>query len=107
MVLKKLFKPLINSFTRDKQYSRTPEIRKKAVQNLPVADQNNLYNIALNDSDESIRAVAAHKLHDLDMLQTIIMKGTNELVKQAAQQRFFNYFADLNILFQIFRFVKK
>ncbi len=95
MVLKKLFKPLINSFTRDKQYSRTPEIRKKAVQNLPVADQNNLYNIALNDSDESIRAVAAHKLHDLDMLQTIIMKGTNELVKQAAQQRFFQLLCGL------------
>ncbi|NOQ78679.1 MAG: DUF349 domain-containing protein [Gammaproteobacteria bacterium] len=95
MVFKKLFKPLINTFTKDKSHSRNPDIRKKAVQNIPVSDQDRLNDIALNDPDESIRAIAANKLHDLDMLQIIIMKGTNEVVKQAAQNRLFQLLSGL------------
>ncbi|MCU7939065.1 MAG: DUF349 domain-containing protein [gamma proteobacterium symbiont of Bathyaustriella thionipta] len=95
MVFNKLFKPLINTFTKDKWQSRNSEVRKKAVQNLPVSDQNTLNDIAINDADESIRAIAVNKLHDLDMLQTIIMKGTNELVKQAAQNRLFQLLCGL------------
>jgi len=86
-LLKKIFNPLISSFTKEKWQSRNPEVRKKAVQELPVSDQKNLSQIAMNDTDESIRAIAANKLSDLDLLQTIVMKGTNGTVKEAAQNR--------------------
>ncbi len=94
-VLNKLFKPFFSSFTKDKWHSRNPEVRKKAVQELPVSDQETLSNIAMNDSDETIRAIAANKLSDLDLLQTIIMKGTNGTVKEAAQNRLFQLICGL------------
>lgn len=93
--LNKLFKPFFSSFTKDKWHSRNPEVRKKAVQELPVSDQETLSNIAMNDSDEAIRAIAANKLSDLDLLQTIIMKGTNGTVKEAAQNRLFQLICGL------------
>jgi len=86
-VLNKLFKPFFSSLTKNKWQSRNPDVRKKAVQELPVSDQKSLNKIAMDDSDESIRAIAANKISDLDLLQTIIMKGTNGLVKEAAQNR--------------------
>ena len=89
MVLNKIFKPFFTSFTKVKWQSRNSEVRKKAVQELPVSDQETLNQIAMNDPDESIRAIAANKISDLDLLQIIIMKGTNETVKQAAQNRLF------------------
>ncbi len=95
MVFNKFFKPFINTLSKDKWQSRNPVVRKKAVQNLPVSNQTVLNDIAMNDSDESIRIIAASKLHDLDALQTIIMKGTNESVKQAAQNRLFQLICGL------------
>ncbi len=94
-LLNKLFNPLISSFSKDKWQSRNPEIRKKAVLDLPVSDQETLNDIAMNDSEESIRAIAANKLSDLDLLQTIIMKGTNGTVKEAAQNRLFQLICGL------------
>lgn len=88
-VLSKIIKPFLSTFTKDKWQSRNPDVRKKAVQELPVSDQKTLSHIAMNDSAESIRAIAANKLSDLDLLQTIIMKGTNGTVKEAAQIRLF------------------
>ena len=89
MVLNKLFKPIISPFTKEKWQSKNTEVRKKAVQELPVSAQETLADIAVNDSDETIRAIAASKLSDLDLLQTIIMKGTNGTVKEAALTRLF------------------
>ncbi len=86
-LLNKFLTPLFSTFTKEKWQSRNPEVRKKAVQELPVSDQKTLNQIAINDTDESIRAIAANKLSDLDLLQTIIMKGTNSTVKEAAQNR--------------------
>ncbi len=94
-VLNKFFKPFFASFTKDKWQSRNPDVRKKAVQELPVSEQETLNNIAMNDSEESIRAIAANKLSDLDLLQTIIMKGTNGTVKEAAQNRLFQLISGL------------
>jgi len=95
MVLNKILKPILTPFSKEKWQSRNPEVRKKAVQELPVSDQKTLNHIAMNDTDESIRALATNKLSDLDLLQTIIMKGTNELVKQAAQTRLFQLLCGL------------
>lgn len=89
MVLKKLIKPIFSPFTREKWQSKNTDVRKKAVQELPVSDQEILADIAMNDPEEAIRAIAANKLSDLDLLQTIIMKGTNGTVKEAAQTRMF------------------
>ncbi len=93
--LNKLFKPLLAPFSKEKWRSKNPEVRKKAVQELPVSDQQTLSDIAMNDSEESIRALAAGKLSDLDLLQTIIMKGTNGTVKEAAQNRMFQLICGL------------
>ncbi len=93
--LNKLFKPFLASFSKDKWQSRNPEVRKKAVLELPVSDQETLGSIAMNDSDESIRSIAANKLNNLDLLQTIIMKGTNGTVKEAAQNRLFQLLCGL------------
>ncbi len=87
MFFDKFLKPLVNTFSGDPLKSKNPETRKKAVQNLPVSDQQTLNTIALNDADNTIRVIAANKISDLDSLQTIMMKGTNEALKQAAQQR--------------------
>ena len=87
MFFDKFLKPLVNTFSGDPLKSKNPETRKKAVQNLPVSDQQTLNTIALNDTNNAIRVIAANKISDLDSLQTIIMKGTNEALKQAAQQR--------------------
>lgn len=95
MVLNKILKPILTPFTKEKWQSKNLDVRKKAVQDLPVSDQETLNFIAMNDSDESIRALAANKLSDLDLLQTIIMKGTNEMVKQAAQTRLFQLLCGL------------
>ncbi len=89
MVLNKLIKPIFSPFTREKWQSKNTDVRKKAVQELPVSDQETLADIAMNDPEETIRAIAANKLSDLDLLQTIIMKGTNGTVKEAAQTRMF------------------
>ncbi|MCW8932980.1 MAG: DUF349 domain-containing protein [Gammaproteobacteria bacterium] len=94
-LLNKLLNPLISPFSKDKWQSRNPEVRKKAVQDLAVSDQETLSQIAMNDSDESIRAIAANKLSNLDLLQTIIMKGTNGTVKEAAQNRLFQLICGL------------
>ncbi|WP_198262737.1 DUF349 domain-containing protein [sulfur-oxidizing endosymbiont of Gigantopelta aegis] len=94
-ILNKLFKPLLSPFTKNKWQSRNIDTRKKAVLELPVSDQETLSHIAMNDSDESIRAIAANKLSNLDLLQTIIMKGTNGTVKQAAQNRLFQLICGL------------
>jgi len=95
MVLNKIFQPLLTPFTKNKWQSRNPEVRKKAVQELPVSDQETLSQIAMNDLDESIRAIAANKLSDLDLLQTIIIKCTSETVKQTAQNRLFQLLCGL------------
>lgn len=95
MVLNKLFKPIFNPFTKEKWQSKNTEVRKKAVQELPVSAQETLADIAANDSDENIRAIAANKLSDLDLLQTIIMKGTNGTVKEAALTRLFQLLSGL------------
>ncbi len=95
MVLNKLIKPIFSPFTREKWQSKNTEVRKKAVQELPVSAQDTLANIALNDTDETIRVIAAYKLSDLDLLQTIIMKGTNSAVKEAAQTRMFQLLGGL------------
>lgn len=95
MVLNKILKPILTPFSKEKWQSRNLEVRKKAVQELPVSDQETLNYVAMNDTDESIRALAANKLSDLDLLQTIIMKGTNEVVKQAAQTRLFQLLCGL------------
>ena len=87
MFFDKLLKPLVKTFSGNPLQSRNTETRKKAVQALPVSDQQSLNAIALNDPDNAIRIIAANKISDLNNLQTIIMKGTNEPVKQAAQQR--------------------
>lgn len=89
MLLNKIFQPLLNSFNKTKWQSRNLKVRKKAVMQLPVSDQETLSKIAMHDADESIRSIAVNKLSDLDLLQTIIMKGTNEAVKQTAQLRLF------------------
>ncbi len=91
----KLFNPLFSSFSKNKWQSRNPEVRKKAVQELPVSDQETLNHLAMNDPEESIRAIAANKLSDIDLLQTIIMKGTNGTVKEAAQNRLFQLICGL------------
>ncbi len=95
MVLNKLFKPIFSPFTKEKWQSKNTEVRKKAVQELPVSAQETLADIAVNDSDETIRAIAANKLSDLDLLQTIIMKGTNGTVKEAALTRLFQLLSGL------------
>lgn len=94
-ILNKLLNPFISSFSKDKWKSRNPDVRKKAVQELPVSDQETLSKVAMNDPEESIRAIAANKLSDLDLLQTIIMKGTNGTVKEAAQNRLFQLLCGL------------
>ncbi len=95
MVFNKLLQPIFSSFSKKKWLSRNPSVRKKAVQELPVSDQQVLSDIALNDSEADIRAIAVNKLSDLDLLQTIIMKGTNEAVKQVAQTRLFQLLCGL------------
>ena len=95
MLFDTLFKPLINTFSKDKTQSNNPEIRKKAVQNLPVSDQETLNTIANNDPDETIRIIAIHKISNLDTLQMLIMKGTNKTAKQAAEQRFYQLLCGL------------
>ncbi len=94
-ILNKLFNPLLSSFKKEKWQSGNLEVRKKAVQDLPVSDQKTLNQVAMNDSDEFVRAIAANKLSDLDLLQTIIMKGTNGTVKEAAQNRLFQLISGL------------
>ena len=89
MVLTKYFKPLVTSLGREKWKSRNIQTQKKAVQDLPVSDQQSIADIALNDNDESIRIIAINKSNDLDLLQTIILKGTNQEVKKAAELRFY------------------
>jgi hypothetical protein len=93
MVLNKILKPIIKPFSKEKWQNKNPEIRKKAIAEIPVSDQDTLYNLATADSDDSVKTTAVSRLHDLDMLQTIIMKGTNGQVKQAAQERLFQLLA--------------
>ena len=50
MFFDKFLKPLVNTFSGDPLKSKNPETRKKAVQNLPVSDQQTLNTIALNDT---------------------------------------------------------
>ena len=95
MVLNKILKPILTPFSKDKWQSRNPEVRKKAIQELPVSAQDILAEVAMNDPDETIRALAANRLNDLDLLQTIIMKGTNGTVKQAAENRLFQLLSGL------------
>ncbi len=89
MALTKFIKPFVSSFGKDKWKSRNAEVRKKAVQELAVSDQQTITHIALNDSEESIKIIAINKSNDLDLLQTIIMKGTNPAVKKAAELRYY------------------
>ena len=95
MVLNKIFKPLISSLSKDKWQSRDPEIRKKAIQELPVNEQETLYKIAMADPEETIRILAASRLSDLDILQTLIMKGNPESVKAAAENKFYQLLSGL------------
>lgn len=95
MVLNKILKPILTPFSKNKWQSRNPEVRKKAILELPLSQQDTLYSIAMNDSDPIIRAVAANRLSDLDLLQTIIMKGSDETVKEAAQLRLFQLLCGL------------
>jgi hypothetical protein len=89
MVLSKFINPFVFSFGKEKWKSRNTQVRKKAVQELPISDQQTIADIALNDSDESIRIIATNKSSDLNLLQTIIMKGTNQSVKKSAATRFY------------------
>ncbi|MCU7837224.1 MAG: DUF349 domain-containing protein [gamma proteobacterium symbiont of Taylorina sp.] len=89
MFLNKILQPFFGFIGKNNWKSRNPQVRKRAVQEIPVSDQETLGKIAMNDSDESIRSIAANKLNDLDLLQTIIIKCNSETVKQSAQIRFF------------------
>ena len=95
MVLTKIIKPIFTPFSRQKWQSKNPEVRKKAIAELPNSEQAIIYEIAMNDVDESIRVLAAARLNDLDLLQTIIMKGTNSQVKDAAQLKLFQLLSGL------------
>ncbi len=89
MFLKKLTQAFNKTFSSNKLKSRNPDARKKAVQELPVSNQDSLTKIAMNDTDEGIRAIAVNKLNDLDLLQTILLKCSSEAVKKATQTRLF------------------
>lgn len=89
MVLEKLKKAFINTFGGNKLNSSNSEVRKRAVQALPVRDQDSLGRIAINDTDETIRCIAVNKLNDLDLLQTILLKCSSDIVKKTTQTRLF------------------
>jgi len=89
MFLNKILQPLFGSMGKNNWKSRNPETRKRAVQAVPVSEQETLLKIAMTDSDDSIGSIAAGKLHDLDSLQTLLIKSSSEAIKQAAQLQFF------------------
>lgn len=89
MVFSKFITPLVFSFSKEKWKSRNTQVRKKAVQELAVSEQQILSDIALNDSDDSIKSIAINKSSDLDLLQTIVMRGTNQSIKKTAENRFY------------------
>ncbi|MCK5663817.1 MAG: DUF349 domain-containing protein, partial [Thiotrichaceae bacterium] len=89
MALKQFIQPLIATFSRNKLKSNNPEVRKGAVREIPVSDQQSLSTIAMKDTDEAIRCIAINKLNDLDLLQTILLKCTSDIVKRTAQIRLF------------------